>query len=185
VYGKFLRIPSELLTPSTNPVDPVLLITELRQHMARLRPVPAARHTSPAAFMHSNLEKCTHVFLHQDATRRALEPPCSGPCQVLSRRDKMLQLLIWGRPITMSADRIMPAYILHQNNRANTNSPAPATSAIAPLATPLQPSTKPMCSGHHIHFPSRFKKHLSDHLRRGVMWEPPTVPNRWSQLLQC
>jgi hypothetical protein len=29
VYGEPLRIPGELLTPSANPVDPVLLITEL------------------------------------------------------------------------------------------------------------------------------------------------------------
>jgi hypothetical protein len=43
--------------------------------------------------------KCTHVFLCQDATRRALEPPYSGPYQVLSRRDKTLQLLIRGRPV--------------------------------------------------------------------------------------
>jgi cleavage and polyadenylation specificity factor subunit 1 len=41
VYGEPLRIPSELLTPSANPVDPALLITELRQHVARLRPVLA------------------------------------------------------------------------------------------------------------------------------------------------
>jgi hypothetical protein len=86
VYGEPLRIPGELLTPSTNPVDPALLITELRQHMARLRPVPAARHASPATFVHSTLEECTHVFLHQDTMRCALEPPYSGPYQVLSRK---------------------------------------------------------------------------------------------------
>jgi hypothetical protein len=47
VYGEPLRIPGELLTPTADPVDPALLITELRQHMARFRPVPAARHASP------------------------------------------------------------------------------------------------------------------------------------------
>jgi hypothetical protein len=79
VYGESLRIPGDLLTPSTNPVDSALLITELRQHMARLRPVPAACHASPATFMHSDLEKCTHVFLHQVATRRGLEPHTAAP----------------------------------------------------------------------------------------------------------
>jgi hypothetical protein len=157
VYGEPLRIPGELLTPSANPVDPALLITELRQHMARLRPVPAACHTSPATSVHSDLEKCTHLFLHQDATRRALEPPYSSPYQILSRSDKTLQLLIRGRPVTVSADRVKPAYILHEKNRGNnTNPPAPATPAIAPPATPPQPSTKTTRCGHHIHFPSRF-----------------------------
>jgi cleavage and polyadenylation specificity factor subunit 1 len=55
VYGEPLRIPGKLLTPSTNPVDPALLITKLCQHMARLRPVPAAHHASPATFVHRAL----------------------------------------------------------------------------------------------------------------------------------
>jgi cleavage and polyadenylation specificity factor subunit 1 len=118
VYGEPLRIPGELLSPSANPMEPALLITELRQHMARLRPVPAARHTSPATLVHSDLEKCTHVFLRQDATRWALQPPYSGPYQVLSRRNKTLQLLIWWRPVTVSA------YILHENRGNSTNPPA-------------------------------------------------------------
>jgi transposase InsO family protein len=79
VYGEPLRIPSELLTPSANPVNPALLITELHQHMARLRPVLAARHASPATFVHKDLEKCTHVFLRQDIMCWALEPPYNGP----------------------------------------------------------------------------------------------------------
>jgi hypothetical protein len=107
--------------------------------------------------MHSNLKECTHIFLRQDAMRQALEPPYSGPYQVLSRRDKMLQLLVCRRPVTMSADRVKPAYILHKTNRRNnTNPPATATPAIAPPATPPQPSTKTTHSGRYIHFPSCF-----------------------------
>jgi hypothetical protein len=75
VYSEPQRIPGKLLALGTNPRDPALLISELRRHMARLRPVLAARHASPATFVHSELEKCTHVFLCQNATRRALEPP--------------------------------------------------------------------------------------------------------------
>jgi hypothetical protein len=140
VYGEPLTIPSELLTSSANPVDSELLITELRQYMARLRPVPADRHASPATFVHSALEECTNVFLRQDATRRALEPPYSGPYQVLSRRDKTLQLLVGGRPVTLSSDRVKAAYILNETNRGNNpNPPAIATPAIAPPARPPQP----------------------------------------------
>jgi cleavage and polyadenylation specificity factor subunit 1 len=145
VYGKHLRIPGEVLNPSANSVDPELLITELRQHMDHIKPVPAARHASPATFVHSN------------ATCRALEPPYSGPYQVLSLRDKTLQLLVRGRPVTVSADRVKPAYILHETNHGNnTNPPAPATPAIALPATPTPPSTKTTCSSRHIPFPSRF-----------------------------
>jgi hypothetical protein len=110
VYGETLRIPGELLTPSINPVHPALLITELRQHMARLRPVPAARHVSPATFVHKDLEKCTHVFPRQDASPRTLEPPNSGSYQVLSLRNKTLQLLVRGKPVTVSTDRVKKNY---------------------------------------------------------------------------
>jgi transposase InsO family protein len=63
VYGEPLRIPGELLTPTANPVEPAHLITELCQHMTRLRPVPATRHATQATFVNHDLQKCTHVFL--------------------------------------------------------------------------------------------------------------------------
>jgi hypothetical protein len=47
VYGKVLRIACELLTQTSHPDEPAHLITQLRQHMPRLRPVPATRHASP------------------------------------------------------------------------------------------------------------------------------------------
>jgi cleavage and polyadenylation specificity factor subunit 1 len=94
VYGEPLRIPSELLIPTADPMESAHLITRLRRHMARLRPVPASHHTSSATFVHKDFHNCTHVFLRQDATRRALDPPYNGPYQVLSRREKTLQLLV-------------------------------------------------------------------------------------------
>jgi hypothetical protein len=56
-----------------------LKVTQLRWHMTCLRPVSATRHSSPATFVHKDLDDCTHVFLRQDATRRALEPPLQRP----------------------------------------------------------------------------------------------------------
>jgi cleavage and polyadenylation specificity factor subunit 1 len=101
VYGEPLRIPGELLIPTTDPVEPAHLITQLRQNMARLRSVSAARHASPATFLHKDFHNCTHVFLRQDALRRSLEPPYSGSYQVLSRRQKTMQLLVHGKPVTV------------------------------------------------------------------------------------
>jgi hypothetical protein len=80
VYGKPLRILGKLLTPGASPVD---LITEFRQYMARLRPIPAP----PWLHSSSDLEKCTHVFLRQDTMRQALEPP-SRSCHGETRRWK-------------------------------------------------------------------------------------------------
>jgi hypothetical protein len=93
VYGEPLRIPGELLTPAKHPADPAYLITQLRQHINRLRPVPATRHANPCTFIHKDLTNCTYIFLRQGSTCRALEPPYSGPYQVLFRKDKTLNSL--------------------------------------------------------------------------------------------
>jgi cleavage and polyadenylation specificity factor subunit 1 len=83
VYGELLRIPGELLTPAPGLAESEHPITQLRWHMARLRPVPAACPASPTTFVHKDIRDCTHVFLRQNATRRALEPPYIEPYQVL------------------------------------------------------------------------------------------------------
>jgi hypothetical protein len=94
MYGEPLGVAGELLTPNPHPVEPAHLITQLRPlHMARLRPVPATRHSNPGTFIHKDLTNCTHVFHRQDSTRRALEPPYSEPYQVLSRKNKTLKLV--------------------------------------------------------------------------------------------
>jgi cleavage and polyadenylation specificity factor subunit 1 len=87
VYGEPLSIPGELLIPAAGLAEPEQLITQLRRHMARLRPAPAARHASPTTFVHKDLHDCTHVFLRQDATRRALDPLTAAPSRS-SRGDK-------------------------------------------------------------------------------------------------
>jgi hypothetical protein len=69
--------------------------------------------------------------------RRALEPPYSSPYKVPSQREKTLQLLVQGKPVTMSKDRVKPAYILNKtDHRNNFNQPTATTPAIAPPATP-------------------------------------------------
>jgi cleavage and polyadenylation specificity factor subunit 1 len=120
VYGEPLSIPGEQLTPTANPVDPGDLISE---HMVRLRTVQAAHNASPSTFVHSSSEKFTHVFLRQDAMRKALQPLFSGPYRILSRKEKPLKIHVRGRPVTVSTDRVKPAYILNETNRsATTNS---------------------------------------------------------------
>jgi hypothetical protein len=148
VYGEPLRIPGELLTPTTDPVDSARLITQLRQHMAHLRPVPAARHASPATSVHKDLPSCTHVLHRQDAIRRALQPPYSGSYRVLSRRQKM-KLLVRGKPVTVSTDRVKPAYILNEADCKNTPSNGyPASTVPSPPPTPMHTTR----SGRHVRF---------------------------------
>jgi hypothetical protein len=131
-------------------MDPAHLITELRQHMARLRPVLAARNASPATFVQSDLEKCT-MSSSVRTQRAGLRSPSTAAPTRLSRREKTLQLLVRGRP-----DRVKPAYILNGTDRGNNFNPTAAkTPAAAPPVTLSQPSTRTRRSGCHIHFLTR------------------------------
>ena len=64
--------------------EPSELFQQLHGHMDLLRLVPAARHASPTTFIHKDLKDSKHVFLRQDALRRALDLPYSGPYKVIS-----------------------------------------------------------------------------------------------------
>jgi hypothetical protein len=108
VYGEPLRVPPRATDPNHQHCGAITPHQLPRPAYAAPSPVPAARHASPATFVHKDLRDSTHVFLQQDATRRALHTPYSGPHQVLSRRQKTFQLSARGKSITVSADRAKP-----------------------------------------------------------------------------
>jgi hypothetical protein len=64
----------------------------------------------------SGLEKCTHVFLRQDATCRALEPLYSGPYLVHEERKHCKSSCVAGP----STNRVKPAYILNKTGSGAT-----------------------------------------------------------------
>jgi hypothetical protein len=182
MYGEPLWILGELLTPNDRPVEHAH-ITQLRQHMAHLRPVPATHHANPGTFTHKDLANCTLGFLQQDSIHQASEPPYSGPYQIVSRKEKTLQLLVCGKPTTVSTDRVKPAYMLTEanywNNIHNPTSKQPPTTPI-----PI-PTTRTTRSGRHVHFPVCFTPWASISAGGGgwcgsLPWEPPTgYPNRY------
>jgi cleavage and polyadenylation specificity factor subunit 1 len=61
VYSEPHRIPGEILAPTTPTVEPAYFIQQLRRLMSQLRPVPAARHASPATFIHRDLKDATRL----------------------------------------------------------------------------------------------------------------------------
>ena len=154
VYGKSLRVPGEVLVPAAPKVKASTFIQQLRRHMDQLRPTPAARHVSPTTFIHKDLRDSTHVFLRQDATRRALEPPYSGPHKVMARTDKTLAIVMRGRRVNVSTDRVKPAYLLG-GIQHETGSPVaqPRSDPAKPVTT--RPPQTPH-SGRTLRFPARF-----------------------------
>ncbi|XP_075990296.1 uncharacterized protein LOC142985941 [Anticarsia gemmatalis] len=144
LYGETLRVPGEILVPnpcSVNFEDPTDFVVKLRRHMSKIRPIPASRHTTPAAFVFKQLNSSSHVYLREDAVRRALQPPYNGPYLVIERSNdgKSLTLDIKGKKVTVSVDRVKPAFIESQST-----SPAelPPTAPFKPVAN--VPKPKPL-----------------------------------------
>ena len=99
--------------------------------MDQLRPTPAARQLSPATFVHKDLRDSTHVFLRKDATRRALEPPYSGPHKVIDRTDRTLKLSCGA-----GRSQVKAAYLLEGTQHDTGSPPAQPCSPPAQLCSP-------------------------------------------------
>lgn len=148
VYGEPLRLPGELVVATTKaPTSDVTeLLGRLQQHFGKVRPIPASRHAKPGVFIHRELANCTHVLLRTDATRRALEPPYTGPYRVIRRDAKTVELDIQGRHPTVSIDRVKPAFLLADDaGEPRQPSKHPPASGERPPAR--QPTTPPGPSG--------------------------------------
>ncbi|XP_064479131.1 uncharacterized protein LOC135392345 [Ornithodoros turicata] len=81
-------------------------LTSFAQH-----PPPPRQPFSSRLYVHDDLETCTHVFVRVDAVRKPLQPPYTGPYQVVSRTSKSFSLIINGKQEQVSIDRLKPAYI--------------------------------------------------------------------------
>jgi hypothetical protein len=71
-----------------------------------------------------------------------------------------MQILVHGRPVTVSADRVKPAYMLNETGRWTTTKTfdpaADETPAAGPHAAPPPPIIRTTRSGLHVRFPARF-----------------------------
>jgi hypothetical protein len=112
VYGEPLCVLGELMMSTIQEVETSPFIQQHRHRMNQLRPTPAARHSTRASFVHRDLKDLTHVFLRQDAIRRSIEPPYSGPPRMTALTDKTFKIVVRSRSVTVSADRVKQAFIL-------------------------------------------------------------------------
>lgn len=117
VYGETLRLPGEFFESSEGgTTDLTEFSARLKNIAEKLRPMPASRHAKPKVFIYKELATTEYVFLREDALRGALQPAYSGPYKVLTRGDKTFKLHIKGKEITVSIDRIKPAFVLSEQS---------------------------------------------------------------------
>ncbi|PNF36231.1 hypothetical protein B7P43_G08697 [Cryptotermes secundus] len=103
----------------------------------------------------SSEPKCTHVFLLQDTTRRALAPsPSTEAPNSSCYREKTPQILVGGRPATVSTDRVKPAYMLNETHHGTTTATFnPGRNTTCRTITVFARTAR---SGPHVRLPPRF-----------------------------
>nr|VZI44033.1 unnamed protein product [Spirometra erinaceieuropaei] len=157
VFGTTLRLPGEMITPTSRGADetPDNLVHRLRQFMLSPSPVPP-RAPMTESYVEKDLDKCTHVFVRCDRVRQPLESPYEGPFRVLARNTKTFRILRSDKEDVVSVDRVKAAVAeeppdLSQGQKcADPLTPVPPSSLSPtrspcplPCPSPPLPSTPP------------------------------------------
>lgn len=167
VYGEPLRLPGEFLHPQQDDLtDMTDYLTRIRRFASRIQPTPASRHDNKPVFVFKDLATSSHVFLREEMHRGSLTPAYTGPHEVLKRGDKVITIRLKNTPVTVSVDRVKPAYILHdtlhKNTDSNTHTPSTPQNPPQTLQTSSDPiaegtSVRRTRSGRKVHFPDYYR----------------------------
>ncbi|GFV29531.1 uncharacterized protein TNCV_4489851 [Trichonephila clavipes] len=111
IYGAPIRLLGEFLCPSKQSADPVTFVGRLRESMQRLSLPTIQHHGQHTIFVSKDLATCSHVFLRTDSLRKGLQPPYEGPYKVVDRTEKVFRILRHGKEVSVSINRLKPAYI--------------------------------------------------------------------------
>lgn len=100
LYGQTLRLPGEMfenIKIKPKPNNESEFLTELCEHMQKLRATTTAHHAKGESFVHKALASSSHVFLQNDKVKSPLTQPYDGPFKVIRRDDKHYKIEINGR----------------------------------------------------------------------------------------
>ncbi|KAJ8722994.1 hypothetical protein PYW07_004174 [Mythimna separata] len=114
VYGRTLRLPGEFFVENNKDYDPYTALQNIRDTIKQYKPKSTKSHNTNSFFVYSDLRNCTHVFLRDDKIKRSLTSPYQGPYKVLERNEKVYKIQLEDRILTVSIDRLKPAYLLEE-----------------------------------------------------------------------
>ncbi|BHF84402.1 hypothetical protein SprV_0902755300 [Sparganum proliferum] len=142
VFGTTLRLPGEMITPTSRGADetPDNLVHRLRQFMRSLSPVPP-RAPMTESYVEKDLDNCTHVFVRCDRVRQPLESPYEGPFRVLARNAKTFRILRSDKEDVVSVDRVKAAVAEEPPDRSQGQTCADPLTPVPPSS--LSPTRSP------------------------------------------
>lgn len=154
LYGEPLRLPGEFFQNEARTTTDVTDFTaRVRSFAEKLQPSPASRHSNSKVFVFKDLNSSSHVFLREDLLRPSLSPAYTGPFSVVERGDKVFKILVKGKTISVSIDRLKPAYVLTETTSDSNTSPPDALEQ----ATPDEVTNKTTRSGRRVRFPDYYR----------------------------
>jgi cleavage and polyadenylation specificity factor subunit 1 len=112
VYGQSLRLPGDFFTsPLKDSNDDIPdFVTKLRDTMTKMLPTDTRQIKQDKIFIPKDLDKCDFVFVRVDRIRTGLTYPYEGPYKVIKRLRKHYVLDIKNKNVSISVDRLKPAY---------------------------------------------------------------------------
>ena len=103
-------------------MDPNVYLEDLRIHMRKMKPVPAAHHCRQKIFCYKDLYKCSHLFLRVDASKKSLDQLYSGSHLVVNRLDdRNFTVNINGKDTVVHVERLKPAHLASTEVFENPN----------------------------------------------------------------
>lgn len=139
VYGRSLRLPGEFFVDmSSNNLDPYNVVQNINDAIKKFKPISMKSNNSKAFFVHPDLKDCSHVFLRNDRIKKSLTCPYEGPYKVLEKSDKVYKIQLTDRIISVSIDRLKPAYLLNENVIRDNNVNVKKTKSGRIIKTPVR-----------------------------------------------
>jgi len=129
LYGAPLRLPNEFFEDLDSNTNPVTFLSKFREHMRQVRPTQTSHHIKEKMFLIKGIEQCSHVFIRTDAVKQPLEPPYSGPYEVIQRQtDRVYLLKVNDKETAVSVDRLKPAFFIKDDHGLKAQQKQPSTS---------------------------------------------------------
>ncbi|XP_043063192.1 uncharacterized protein LOC122319660 [Drosophila yakuba] len=126
LYGVPIRLPNEFFANMDETVDPTTFLSSFREHMQKIRPTPTSHHIKEKMFLLKGIDKCTHVFLRIDAVKQPLEPPYTGPYEIIKRdNDRVFTIRIDGKDSAVSVDRLKPVFLVKDDKQFDSEESNP------------------------------------------------------------
>ncbi|XP_049961748.1 uncharacterized protein LOC126481831 [Schistocerca serialis cubense] len=182
VYEGPLRVPAEFLGPFPLPDDTQLphLLQQMRKQAETLRAALTSQHGMHPVYIHKSLDTCSHIMLRTDLVRHSLQPPYTGPYQVLGWDTHTMDILLQGKSTKVAIERVKPAWTMtapttvsQTTSDTTCNKPTPSTEPDS--CDPQEPHTR----GPNAATESSSSTHtraIRTRAGREVKFKYPTIP---------